>query len=219
MVGSKGVYEALKKLFVTDKDGHIAVDDLTKWGGTPLTGRDTSLDLANLDETLSQLGKDVGLGYQTRTTLGFAALGYVATVTAGAYCYFRLSNPNASGKTLYVHKVLVASQLSASPYTPEPYELDLYNGGTDAANPATFTSISTDIGSAGAAIGVLTGKAGAAATDGTKFGTVVSQGNSTEIEKSSPFIKVRANSALLFYVVNLHSANCTLFITVFWSEE
>jgi len=29
MVGSSGVYEALKKLFVTDKDGHIIVDEAT----------------------------------------------------------------------------------------------------------------------------------------------------------------------------------------------
>ena len=118
-LGSRGVYEALKKLFVTDKDGHIIVDSigtwgtvdisddwtrqlglvdlsrvlgaalahtnpvitrisdgtsafidprsirallatdlvtadsLTKWGGTPLTGRDISGDLSKLDVALS----------------------------------------------------------------------------------------------------------------------------------------------------------------------
>ena len=48
MSGTVGVYEALKKLFVTDKDGHITIDDLSKWGGTAQTGRDISSDLAYL---------------------------------------------------------------------------------------------------------------------------------------------------------------------------
>ena len=47
-VGAASIYESLKKLFVTDKDGHITIDDLTEWGGTALTGRDISGDLALL---------------------------------------------------------------------------------------------------------------------------------------------------------------------------
>jgi len=52
-IGSGGVYEALKKLFVTDKDGHITVDDLTKWGGTALTGHDLTDHITNIDVALS----------------------------------------------------------------------------------------------------------------------------------------------------------------------
>jgi hypothetical protein len=68
MVESIGVYEALKKLFVTDKDGHITIDNASvavtadwpatfpdtateprnvkEWGGTALTGRDITADIA-----------------------------------------------------------------------------------------------------------------------------------------------------------------------------
>lgn len=71
-VGSTGIYDALKKLFVDDRDGHIIVDsaivtatdldirnltstdvvtdEVSKWGGTALTGRDISLDLKTLTD-------------------------------------------------------------------------------------------------------------------------------------------------------------------------
>jgi hypothetical protein len=53
MVNSQGVYEALKKLFVTDKDGHIIVDSIGTWGAVDITDDWTrQLGLVDLSRVL-----------------------------------------------------------------------------------------------------------------------------------------------------------------------
>ena len=53
MVNSQGIYEALKKLFVTDKDGHIIVDSIGTWEAVDITDDWTrQLGLVDLSRVL-----------------------------------------------------------------------------------------------------------------------------------------------------------------------
>jgi hypothetical protein len=128
-LGSRGVYEALKKLFVTDKDGHITIDNVSvavtadwpatfpdtdteprnvkQWGGTALTGRNITSDLAKLDVALSTRATEqtqidsaslLSLALQGKASLKcFVASQIYTTLADSGLGEIIISNPAGSG--------------------------------------------------------------------------------------------------------------------------
>jgi hypothetical protein len=94
------------------------VDNLKKWGGTALTGRDISLDFKVLTDTMdTALFNAMVARSESEVALGAgklfgAGLAFVATSTK--LPVVNLNNPNASGKTIRVKQLTLYCNLANS---------------------------------------------------------------------------------------------------------
>jgi len=87
----------------------VTADSLSKWGGTALTGRDVSLDLANLPDIADALD-----AIKVKEDAGFTAM-YEFNATSGTNYYpVYLKNPAGSGKTVFLER-LIAGVYFATP--------------------------------------------------------------------------------------------------------
>jgi hypothetical protein len=150
MVESIGVYEALKKLFVTDKDGHITIDNttitadadvtdraarllgvvdsLTKWGGTALTGRDITTDIKQLSD-MEDVDKLVVIPKAAgKTTIRKASVAVNQTTTIYTV---------SAGKTFYLVSAFLAGYITAA-------NIDRYGTlGVDTGGNGVFVNLLT----------------------------------------------------------------------------
>jgi len=127
--GEKLVYTVTPRFIPGGRKATATISNLEKWGGAALTGRDISLDLANLDIALSILAKHIR--WQRNIDISWVHADEQTAPGAGTAL---VTKTVGAGKTGYIYGFLISTQEA------NDFKVNWTSGGVAKARRVVFTS-------------------------------------------------------------------------------
>lgn len=191
--------------------------DAASWTGNPVNvGGKDSLGLVRTIQTDSG-GRQVvtqiasymtGLG----TTFSLSSEGTNAPTGSADNPILLLKNPNASGKTMYVHRILAGTSV-----TNRSLVFEVYGSPTITANGSATTIVNNLIGNGTTSVGTAFTTPSISANGNLIIGLANGQNSNAIIAPIDFTIQIPPNNNLLI-IANPSANNTTVEITVVWSE-